>query len=770
MHTFHNTLSRRGGILLLVLLIAGGAWSQSFMFAQLTGTPVNTAGWRFEGGAYRGNTGTNTGNGEIILTNAVLRTSGAIFYNAPINLAVCRKWVAEFEFRMAGGNGADGMTFCYLENPPSGFVNGGGLGVPDTAKGLKVCIDTWHNECENQMPKLQLRWGTGYKECPPDPSQPTFLNSTGELSNLTNGQYHTARISYDGGNITFSVNGKQYLTAFQALNFPGYFGFTASTGAASNQHSIRNVKIYTDMPDTDAGPARQICSGGAAQLGPAAVNPIFGYKWSPAAGLSNPNIQNPQVTLTHAGATPSVVKYYMTTENLTIPGCSSLDSVLVTVYPLPQATFSATNLCFNDTVTITPATQWPDSIARTVTWNWSFNDPGVPGGGQYTGLVGRHRYSAPGTYTVGAVATTREGCTQAFTTSAALRNLPPTAFEAVNTGNVCINEAVLFVHRSNTGSNKGATLLVPDISTPATNIRYNQLLRQGDTVKVNYRQLRLQEGKPFYVAQWFNTDEFGCTGTARDTVYFRAQPQLSLGVLQGVCLNAAPFPMQGGTENSGLPGNGYYTGRGVSSTTGIFDPAAAGVGTHAIRYIYQAQNGCVDTVSRSQSVFALPIVDAGPNKAFLPGGSAILEGSSSISPRTVQWTPVIGLSNPAVLRPAASPPADQRYYLLVTTADGCTGRDSVEVRSLPALTIPNAFSPHLPDAINDVWIIRNLDLFPGAIIQVFDRYGRKVLNSTGYNKPWDGKVNGILLPVGVYYYIIDPKNGNKTYAGSVTIL
>jgi hypothetical protein len=40
----------------------------------------------------------------------------------------------------------------------------------------------------------------------------------------------------------------------------------------------------------------------------------------------------------------------------------------------------------------------------------------------------------------------------------------------------------------------------------------------------------------------------------------------------------------------------------------------------------------------------------------------------------------------------------------------------------------------------------------------------------GYDNPWNGLYNGSPLPIGTYYYIINPKNGRKTITGSVTIL
>jgi gliding motility-associated-like protein len=84
------------------------------------------------------------------------------------------------------------------------------------------------------------------------------------------------------------------------------------------------------------------------------------------------------------------------------------------------------------------------------------------------------------------------------------------------------------------------------------------------------------------------------------------------------------------------------------------------------------------------------------------------------------------------------------------------------------ILVPNAFSPN-GDGVNDTWIITNLSAYPGASVDVFNRYGQPVFHSENYNKPWDGTFNGSPLPMGTYYYIIDPKNNKKKIAGSVTI-
>jgi len=83
--------------------------------------------------------------------------------------------------------------------------------------------------------------------------------------------------------------------------------------------------------------------------------------------------------------------------------------------------------------------------------------------------------------------------------------------------------------------------------------------------------------------------------------------------------------------------------------------------------------------------------------------------------------------------------------------------------------ISNVFSPN-GDGINDVWQLSFLQSYPNATVEIVNRYGQVVFLSNGYAQPWDGKFKGIYLPVGTYYYIINPKNGSNIIKGSVTII
>nr|HQU56945.1 gliding motility-associated C-terminal domain-containing protein [Chitinophagaceae bacterium] len=72
--------------------------------------------------------------------------------------------------------------------------------------------------------------------------------------------------------------------------------------------------------------------------------------------------------------------------------------------------------------------------------------------------------------------------------------------------------------------------------------------------------------------------------------------------------------------------------------------------------------------------------------------------------------------------------------------------------------------------IHDQWIIKYLDTYPECTVDIFNRYGQPIYHSVGYGQPWDGTINGKPVPIGTYYYIINPKNGRSILSGYVDVI
>jgi len=113
------------------------------------------------------------------------------------------------------------------------------------------------------------------------------------------------------------------------------------------------------------------------------------------------------------------------------------------------------------------------------------------------------------------------------------------------------------------------------------------------------------------------------------------------------------------------------------------------------------------------------------------------------------------------------------FDILINDSSLCEIDTSFIVRSAHdfCIDIPSAFSPN-KDNINDKWEIDMSGLYPHAEIEVFDRWGKRIFYSKGYDASqfWDGTLNGKELPMDAYYYIIYLKNGAKRISGTVTII
>ena len=111
------------------------------------------------------------------------------------------------------------------------------------------------------------------------------------------------------------------------------------------------------------------------------------------------------------------------------------------------------------------------------------------------------------------------------------------------------------------------------------------------------------------------------------------------------------------------------------------------------------------------------------------------------------------------------------YTVTVTDQHNCPMRETmyISVPDYACIEIPNAFTPN-GDNMNDAWEIKNYFLYPELTVKVFNSSGAIIFESKGYDNPWDGKYNGNDMPSGTYYYIVNPRNGDKPFTGTVTIV
>lgn len=305
--------------LLLLIALTNTVKSQQYVLEQLTGNPVNTNGWTLVGSA--------AVNGDNILITSTSGGVGAIYVANPINLNICTGWTAEFDYRMFDGSGADGIAMWFLQTPPTGFGGGGSVGMPANPNGVAVLLDQYDNGCGDNS--IQIFCGNGtvpYAEC-----SPNVVARVTNVTEIRQSNYNRCRITYNNGNIQVFINGVLRLSGFCLANFNGYLGFSSSTGGSTDNHSIKNVTIYTSAPVSNAGSDQNICSGRTIQLGQT-PNPNYTYQWTPATNLSNNTVANPTFSFTNNTGVTQNFTYIVRTDTGSA-GCFSRDTIIITVQP-----------------------------------------------------------------------------------------------------------------------------------------------------------------------------------------------------------------------------------------------------------------------------------------------------------------------------------------------------------------------------------------------------------------------------------------------------
>ena len=267
------------------------------------------------------------------------------------------------------------------------------------------------------------------------------------------------------------------------------------------------------------------------------------------------------------------------------------------------------------------------------------------------------------------------------------------------------------------------------------------------------------------------TSAFNCTDSLSqvlNTIYPQPHADFSFAK-DSICLNDT---VQFINQSSNSSVTNWYWDLANGNTSSSQNPVKTFIdsGSFTISLYFYNQQGCIsDKKIKTIVVTPYPVLNLNSNYFVLKGESVKLD-SYFYYGTALQflWTPNTYLSSDSVPYPVAQPLTDITYTLLLTGLSGCSVSQSTLVK-IEKLEVPNAFSPN-GDGINDTWDVAFLKNYPLCSVQIFNRYGQEVFNSIGYSKPWDGKLNGQLLPLGAYYYLIKINAVTKPLSGSVLII
>jgi len=182
-------------------------------------------------------------------------------------------------------------------------------------------------------------------------------------------------------------------------------------------------------------------------------------------------------------------------------------------------------------------------------------------------------------------------------------------------------------------------------------------------------------------------------------------------------------------------------------------------------------DGCADFDSAYLTTNPLPVVNLGNDTAICGTATLVIDAGIFSS---YLWS-TSDIINPLTVDGHRL--ESEQVWVQVTDENGCVGSDTLmlEVCDVYAVfaNIPNTITPGDKNDQNDKWVIPNIELFPDAELEIYDRWGRLIFKTDDiFNNPWDGEsMSGKEMPMDAYYYVLDIKVANtKPLTGYINLV
>jgi len=217
---------------------------------------------------------------------------------------------------------------------------------------------------------------------------------------------------------------------------------------------------------------------------------------------------------------------------------------------------------------------------------------------------------------------------------------------------------------------------------------------------------------------WVNVTQNGCHKRDSIVVFEKPAPFVYLGNDTTLC-EGQTVQLNAGNNNS----NYLWQDNTTNSTYLV---------SKAFQYIVIAnKNNCLASDTVNIYFNPKPIFTLGFPQLICQGQSVLLE--PAVNPHWLfQWQdgsnkPVYSVTQPG------------QYYLDATNTCGTTRKEVLFTSGLCQIYVPNAFSPN-GDGVNDVFKVSGTELVTQFHLQIFNRYGQIVFETTEKSKGWNGTI------------------------------
>ncbi len=474
--------------------------------------------------------------------------------------------------------------------------------------------------------------------------------------------------------------------------------------------------LYTEVKDNlvviaNAGGDTVSCNKSPVPIGSAAKLGVK-YQWSPAAGLSNPDIANPI-------ALPYVTTQYVVTARSNGGGCLTTDTVIVRAVLVDNKIqlLGKNRYCIGSGDSAVLVVEQADSI------QWYKDNIAIPGANGT-----RYRVTQTGLY----YATLFAGLGCSLTTVTQQINIAsvPVSGFGLNKANQCLfGNQYIFTNNS--------TNAVGDMV-------YKWAMGDGTTlttkdVTYSYKKPGTYNGKLVVSSNIICADSTLFTAI----VYPNAIAAFNINP---TCVNLPVKIINNTADTLGSPISYLWSfSNGQSSTSrNPPEPVYTNIGNYDITLsVTTAQ-----CPSPPHILKRTLIVDRPKPGIRYPLEFAVINLPMDLQARTFGetylWNPDDNLSNPYINNPIFKGNTEQEYTIVITTKSGCVTTDTQQVKLVPNIEIyvPNAFTPN-GDNRNDFLKPTFYGIKQMRFFRVYNRWGQVFYESQNNKQGWDGTFKGV---------------------------
>lgn len=259
------------------------------------------------------------------------------------------------------------------------------------------------------------------------------------------------------------------------------------------------------------------------------------------------------------------------------------------------------------------------------------------------------------------------------------------------------------------------------------------------------------------------TDTNGCTATSAAVTVVNTNPQVNITgnthLCRGDSITLTALPTI-------LPGVSFLWSTQATSQAITADSS----GTYIVQANYTGGCNTSDTITVQYYNMPFANFTESPLTTALEQTPVVFTDLSTIiTDSIVNWWWDFGDSATAnVQNPQGHTyPAVGNYSvsLIVQTNHGCKDTIVIEYAITGEIKAPNIFTPN-GDGKNDLLVFKNLEFFPDTKLLIYNRWGKKIYESSNYPNNWTGDGND----EGVYYYILSGSLLKKEQYGFFQIL